>query len=222
MNRVFPGNAQGTPAEQIAYLLTSQVFSQADFLMDLHGGDLHESIIPFVAYARSSFEEITAFSKESARLMGFSYLLEANFPATTFGTAANMNVPGFIAELGQMGRWSETDISAYLSSIKNVLKSLHLIQGEVVKLAESPITLSNFTTVLSETAGCWYPCGALGDCVNQGDKIGEVRDVFSTLLKEYYAACDGIVLVLIRSLAVNVNDPLFAIGSLGDEACTNM
>jgi predicted deacylase len=62
----------------------------------------------------------------------------------------------------------------------------------------------------------------LGDCVNQGDKIGEVRDVFSTLLKEYYAACDGIVLVLIRSLAVNVNDPLFAIGSLGDEACTNM
>src|SRR5271163_3110767 len=39
LNRVYPGKQDGTPSEQIAYAITTQVIDKSDYVLDLHGGD---------------------------------------------------------------------------------------------------------------------------------------------------------------------------------------
>ncbi len=50
LNRVFPGNPLGTLADKTAYLISSNFFSIADFYVDMHSGDLHESLHHYVNY----------------------------------------------------------------------------------------------------------------------------------------------------------------------------
>src|SRR4029079_13006547 len=53
LNRVFPGDARGTASEQIAAWAFKNVIRQADFYIDLHGGDLIEALVPFTIFHRT-------------------------------------------------------------------------------------------------------------------------------------------------------------------------
>ena len=48
LNRMFPGNAQGTLSQRIAHQITNKVIDQADYLIDLHSGDGNEALRPYV------------------------------------------------------------------------------------------------------------------------------------------------------------------------------
>src|SRR5437667_11257281 len=47
LNRVYPGKADGTVSERIAYAITNQIIERADYLVDIHGGDGNESLRPY-------------------------------------------------------------------------------------------------------------------------------------------------------------------------------
>jgi len=214
LNRVFPGQANGTASDKIAYAITNELFSQADFVMDLHGGDLHEALTPFVIFSNGGSSEVNQVSDAAAKLMGIRYLIGSNFSRTTFGTAGQMGIPGFLAELGQCGSWSEEEVGAYMKGILNVLKYLRLLPGQVEPMIDEVDYLAEFHTVTAQESGCWYPSVQIGDAVKAGTRIGEMRDFFSNPLATYSADQDGIVLVLVKSLAIHALDPIFAIGSL--------
>jgi predicted deacylase len=48
LNRVFPGNPQGTQTERIADHIAREVVARSDFLMDVHSGDGAEFLEAFV------------------------------------------------------------------------------------------------------------------------------------------------------------------------------
>ena len=52
LNRMFPGHPDGTLSEQLAHWLVTAVYPQVDAYLDLHGGDLDESLAPFSLYPR--------------------------------------------------------------------------------------------------------------------------------------------------------------------------
>ena len=54
LNRQFPGRPDGTLSEKLAHWLVSAVFPHGDCYLDLHGGDLDESLMPFTIYPRRS------------------------------------------------------------------------------------------------------------------------------------------------------------------------
>src|SRR5262245_15517779 len=47
MNRFYPGKIDGTQTERASYLITKEVVEKCDHLIDLHGGDLDESLRPY-------------------------------------------------------------------------------------------------------------------------------------------------------------------------------
>jgi len=212
LNRVFPGKADGTVSEKIAYTITNEMFRQADFVMDLHGGDLHEALEPFMVFSNSGSGEVDHVSEEAAKLFGIRYLIGLDYSGTTFGTAAQMRIPGFLAELGQSGEWSDGEVISYMNGVQHVLKYLEILDGELEAQKEQMIRLAGFDTIKAEETGCWYPSIKPGETIKAGKKIGEIRDFFSNVLHEYHADQDGIVLVLLQALAVNAQDPIFAIG----------
>lgn len=48
MNRVFPGNPQGTPTEKLAAFATGTLFPAVDLLIDVHAGGRDVSVVPMV------------------------------------------------------------------------------------------------------------------------------------------------------------------------------
>jgi hypothetical protein len=48
LNRMYPGDPKGSISQRIAHLLTTEVIDQADYLIDLHGGDGNEALRPYV------------------------------------------------------------------------------------------------------------------------------------------------------------------------------
>ena len=47
LNRVYPGKADGTQSERIAYAITREVIDRATHLADMHCGDGNESLRPY-------------------------------------------------------------------------------------------------------------------------------------------------------------------------------
>ena len=48
LNRVFPGRVDGTLTEQIAYLMTEQIISKTDYLLDIQSGSANQTLLPHV------------------------------------------------------------------------------------------------------------------------------------------------------------------------------
>lgn len=210
LNRVFPGKALGTVSERIAYAV-HQLQKNADFFIDLHGGDIHEALVPFVIYSHLGGPEVTAESKAAAIAMGFPYIVGSVSETGSIGGAATAGVPGLLAELGQCGRWSEQEVSDYTHAVKRLLQHLEVLPGG----APAPRTVTDLEKMLviqAQEEGCWYPSVALTDIVRAGEKVGEIRDFFGHTQREYFAEQTGVVLYVVTSLAITTGDPLLALG----------
>ncbi|RIW14626.1 succinylglutamate desuccinylase [Algoriphagus lacus] len=211
LNRVFPGKATGTVSERIAYAVY-QLQQAADFFLDLHGGDIHEGLVPFVIYSKLGDPAKAEQSRLASALLGFPYVVGSVSDNGSIGAAAQAGTPGFLAELGQCGRWSPEEVDQYKAAVRNVLRSLEVIPGAVEQHQVAFLEKMLVTTATED--GCWYPAVQLEDRVKKGQKLGEIRDYFGTVKAEYLSDSDGIVLYLVTSLAITTNDPLCAIGVL--------
>jgi hypothetical protein len=209
LNRVFPGKATGTVSERIAYQV--HLFQQAaDFFLDLHGGDIHEGLVPFVIYSQLGGAAVTEQSRKASALLGFPYVVGSVSENGSIGAAANVGTPGFLAELGQCGRWSNEEVDQYKSAVLNVLRSFEVVSGEV---KEQKVEFLEKMLVSTATVdGCWYPSVKLEDRVKKDQYLGEIRDFFGEVKASYSAESDGIVLYLVTSLAITKSEPLAAIG----------
>jgi len=57
MNRWYPGKMDGTQTDRASFLITKQVVEQCDHLIDLHGGDLDESLRPYSYWTKTGNEK---------------------------------------------------------------------------------------------------------------------------------------------------------------------
>ena len=211
LNREFPGIALGTFTQRMAYTATQEFHAQADFYMDLHGGDIHEDLEPFVIYPTVGSDEVTRISREAAACMGLKYVSGSVSTNGTFGSAALKGVPGFLSEIGGCGVWNETEVQDYIKGVKNVLRYLKVLDGKVEE-NQNLALLTRMVGISATTSGCWYPSVSPGNPVKSGEKVGEIRDFFGRQLKEYFAEVDGVLLYVVSSLAISEGDPIIAIG----------
>lgn len=210
LNRVFPGKATGTVTEKIAYAITTMIHSQSDFCMDLHSGDIHEELTPFVLYHRNAEEEVVKISKQAASFMGIDLIIGSGSESGTINTAAMSGVPGFLAEIGQCGCWCYEDVFKYEKGITNVLKYFGVLVGKVKK-PENVEFIPMMHCVDSEEDGCWYPYITVKQRVLKGEKLGATKDYFGNILKEYFSPAEGMVIYATKSLTIRKGDSLLAI-----------
>lgn len=209
LNRVFPGKATGTVSERMAYRV-HQLQQAADFYIDLHGGDIHESLVPFVIYSNLGEASASERSKKASAALGFPYVVGSVSDNGSIGAAAKAGTPGFLAELGQCGRWTTEEVTRYREATCNVLRHLEVLTGEV---KTTDVTfLKKMVVMTAEQEGCWYAFKNLEERVKKGEVLGEIRDFFGNVLQQYAAEEDGILLYVVTSLAITKGDPLTAIG----------
>jgi predicted deacylase len=212
LNRMFPGKEDGTDAERLAYWLNETGFKNVDYIIDLHGGDMIEALVPFTIYHVTGDQEVLEKSKEMASLFDIEYVIGSSgqVPGSTYGCAAEQGTPAIIAEAGQQGILSKEQSIMLQEGIKNILRSLKVLDGEVVRFTST--FLQVFDWYRAEMKGLWYPAVQIGDEVKRGEVLGKITDEFGEPIKEYVSLTDGVVLFLVTSLAINPNDPLLAVG----------
>ena len=99
LNRVFPGNPNGTLSDRIAYTVVTEFFQKADYYVDLHCGDGFEGLVSYVYCTGAAASEVAAKSREMAEIAHVDYLV-----TSMCGTGGAYNYAGSIDQnVGTVG-----------------------------------------------------------------------------------------------------------------------
>lgn len=213
LNRVFPGKADGGATEQIADWVFQNVIKQADYYVDLHGGDLIEALVPFTIYPQTGNARVDDAALGLAKAFGIRYLVRSNaVSGSTIAAAAHAGIPAILTESGAQGLWSPEAVALHTNGLDRLMRHLGMLTD--TPLEPAPFTvIENFVWLRSEHTGFWYPNTAVDQIVQPGQDLGRVTDYQGNVLQTAQATVQGRILFLVSSLAINQGDPLCAIGA---------
>ena len=105
------------------------MFKQADYYVDLHGGDMNEALVPFTLFQRGGEAATDAKSLEMARVFGIKYLVGSEVMGSTVSAARTLGVPGILPESGGQGIWEAHHIDAHTVGLDRLMRHLKMIDG---------------------------------------------------------------------------------------------
>ena len=202
MNRFYPGRMDGTQTERASFMITKEVVDRCDYLIDLHGGDLDESLRPYSYWPLSGNAQQDAKSRDMVLAFGLDHIIIAadrpKDPASSRyldNTANTRGKPAIAVEAGYAGTTETDDIEALANGCFNVMRHLKMLPGTVTPV-QSPVWIDSVQNVTSDQTGIFYPLVRRGSYVTQGMKIGYVTDYTGRLLLEAPAPASGVILYI--------------------------
>lgn len=212
LNRMFPGNAEGEPAERLAHWLFRTIITPSDFYIDMHGGDMIEALVPFAIYLETDHKEVENASRDMANAYGIEIVIRGATPGSAYGAATQAGIPAIIAEIGGQGVWNDQLADEHAEGARRVLRHLGVLPG-----GEPPASrhrsLETNAWMRAHHTGFLLPTVSIGDTVRKGQSIGSITDYFGKELESLTAVEDGDILFLVTSLAINEGDPILSIGA---------
>lgn len=217
LNRVFPGDPLGTLSEKTAYLISSYFFPLADFYVDLHSGDIHESLHPYVYYPGQPTPEVEKKSRAVAKVLDVEYMVRSMATGGAYNYAASTGIPSILIERGGAGLCLFEDIEAYKNDLRNILRKLKMFALPVKPRRYSPRDVENLIYLEALETGCWFHHIHSGDFVEEGQELGRVTDLFGNTITKYYAEQSGVILYVCPALSAPKGTVLVAYGNLKDD-----
>ena len=203
LNREFPGKADGTETERLAYAVATELFPYVDRYIDLHSGNDYERLTPFVYYAGCAKEEVVAMSRKMAEQVDVPYMVRsAVATGGAYNYAASMGIPSILIERGEMGAWTLEEARSTRRDVKNILCAIGSYEEKRDYRQYYPLEVVDVTYQAAEFTGCWYPFKNPGDMIVRGEVIGEIRDYEGNPLEVCRAEYDGVILFETGSLQV--------------------
>lgn len=216
LNRVFPGKPQGSVSERIAYHAFARAIGRADAYIDLHGGDLPESLLPFSVWFASGKHDLDACSRAMAEAFGSPHVIAQSDELTpvvgqAFTVAAKHGIPAIIAEDGEAGMHQEAASDRLLFGLENVLRHLAVLPGGARPVPPAR-HFARSVSFFAPAAGYFKATARLGDEVAAGQRLGQIGDFFAATVAEVTAPVAGKLLYLIVNPAVVAGGILGGIG----------
>ena len=200
MNRWYPGKMDGTQTDRASFLITRQVVEQCDHLIDLHGGDLDESLRPYSYWTKTGSQKQDQISREMVLAFGLDHIIistdrpkDPQASRYLENTATTRGKPSITAEAGYAGTVEADDLNALINGCMNVMRYLKMLPG-TPSVVEHPVWIEKVVTLASDQTGMFYPAVKRGTYVEQGMKIGYVTDYLGKVIFEARAPVAGVVL----------------------------
>lgn len=217
LNRMFPGNPEGTMSQRIAHAITTQIIDQCDVLIDNHGGDANEDLAPFIFCAETGDQKTDESMRELIKVYGIPIVdketvSKGSPPRYTSHTAAMKGKPAITIESGRLGIVREKDIVRIMKGSYNVMKHLDMLEGEPEKIPDLQ-WIKESITVSSEHTGLFYPLVVSEEWVKKGQVVGRITDFFGQILQEVKAPVDGMVLYVVVTPPISKGETLMGMVS---------
>ena len=215
LNREFPGNPDGTEMERLAWAISQELQPAADYYIDLHSGDDYEKLIPYVYYAGAAAGEVVSLSRQMAEQVDVPYMVKSNVASGgSYNYAASQVIPSILIERGGMGDWTYEEVRSTRRDVRNILCHLGIYQGLKDFRTYYPLDVADVRYQDAEENGLWYPFKKVGDMIQEGDILGEVRDYEGNVKEVSVAEFDGVLLYQCGTLQVLGNGPMVTYGRI--------
>lgn len=215
LNRSFPGAVDGSYTDRLAYHVFEQIFRGSDYLVDLHAGDLPESLEPVTIYDETDDADVSARARELAKVYGVGHVLrqpraERTVAGSTSAACADAGIPAIIAEAGGNGLLTESAVQTHLTGLRNVTRHLKMLDGEPTP-STPPVEHSGWHWLRSPVGGWWEPTVTAGSTVRAGQALGDVTDLVGEPRHSVTAPNDGTLLFVTSSPAISADGLLLGI-----------
>ena len=218
MNRFYPGKPDGTQTERALYAMTREVVEKSDHLIDLHGGDIDESLRPYTYWAPVGKPQQDATSRGMAMAFGLDTIIISRDRPTDPAasryletTASLRGKPSSTAEAGYAGRVETDDVEKLITGCLGVMRYLKMLPG-APPMVEHPVWIERIDTVTSEQTGIFYPLVERGAYVAQGAKLGYVTDYTGKTIFEARAPAAGVVLYVCAVPSMGKGETIASVG----------
>lgn len=202
MNRMFPGKPDGTQTERASWLITKDVIEPCNYLIDMHGGDLDESLQPYSYWPKTGNEKLDAVTHEMVLAFGLDHIIidtgrtkDPNDSRYVDNTALTRGKPAITVEAGYAGTVQPEDVNVLVRGSVNVMRYLKMLPGTVTPV-ENPVWFSKVVTGTSNHTGIFYPLVKKRTYVHEGMKVGYVTDFFGKTVEDVRAPATGVMLYI--------------------------
>jgi predicted deacylase len=219
--RAFPGSATGSYTERMVHLAWEHVLKDADFIVDVHGGDIEEELVDYSQINLNGDPTHDAAAEALALALDMPFFVRRAAPAepvrangTICQIASGVGIPAALAEAGSHGELDEPSVMVHVKGLRNVLRHLKMITGTPTIDHERPMLLHRFTGIAAPVDGFWYPTVKKGDVITKGQAVGEMRDFFGNPLSTIICEDDAAILGVMTVPARAKGDMLMGLGTL--------
>ncbi len=219
--RTCPGNADGSPTEQIAHAISARIRS-ADFFIDLHTGGSVMQAWPLIGYGLVADEKVLENQRRMARAFGLPLVwgTSASLKGRTLSVAWDAGVPAIYGEYLGGGMCSQAGVKSYIEGCLNVMTVFNILTN-----ATKPVLLSDDHCIEDprEQSGhmqVCHPCPVtgyfetavtLGQAVDAGAPLGRIVPTGGGDAVTVVANESGRIIVLRSTCSVQANDALAVI-----------
>ncbi len=187
LNRSFPGSPTGTPDEQLAHFLSTELFPRADVVVDIHSGGRTAMCLPWsemhwvedAGQRRAMVDAMLAWNTDWCCVY-----IDIGGTGLLVGEAERQGKLVVSTELGGGGHVTAAIHRLARSGLANVLRHVGVLEGEVEtreSLGLPPQTLLLATEadnyLLAPVSGLFETLVELGRRVREGEVVGRIHSL---------------------------------------------
>ena len=224
MNRLWPGAAGGTVGQRTVYAVWNEIIVNADYFVDLHGGDFPEYQADYAIYFETGNQNTDNLSREMARHFGARYVRKSSISegGRATGPAARMamqlrGIPSIVTEVGDAGFLDSKRLEQNTMGLRNVITMLGMLPGDPKAPPVDQREMISRTSLLCSRSGFSHLLVQIGQPVKEGDSIAELRDYSGNLQEAISSPCDGDVVQLFYQGWMNEGEIVAKIASLASQ-----
>ncbi|MFB6186658.1 MAG: succinylglutamate desuccinylase/aspartoacylase family protein, partial [Halobacteriaceae archaeon] len=216
MNRVWPGDSEGTLHERMAAKLWEYA-TKADGIIDLHTGS--PNMVTHVVFMEGDTQ-----SREMAEAFGSPLLLseqadeaadeewhKRDFSGKFRVVATKNDIPTITPELAHNKQIIEQAVDTGVTGILNILIYFSVLEGDLLENGDPVLARNHLGRVKATDSGLFRlkPGVTTGQEVSQGDILGHVFDPqYYDSLQEVTANRDGILYGITKESTIKEGDTL--------------
>lgn len=194
LSRVFPGKPDGTTTEQIAYAIINKILPNIDYAIDLHAGGMRGTSLRMAGFIAEE-SEIGEKTVELAKLFPVEIIWRSPPWGKFTAPAIEKGVVPVAVEVTGRGEYEEEDVKLCVTGIKNIMKHLGMIEGELEPVPKERKYIDSETYIYASVGGFLRRNAKVktGDLVSKGGLLGETLDVYGNVTEKFEAPFDCIV-----------------------------
>jgi uncharacterized protein len=185
LNRIFPGDPDGTVTQQIAYHIEHELVPLADLVCDVHSGGSSLMYVPSVLTKRVANDAHFAAQLAALQAFGSPHAYIAHSPPgqgedrTLGGGAVRKGVLALGTELGGGGTVTPAALAIAERGLNNLLVHLGILPPADRITPPAPTRILNVQGpdyfVYASEAGLYEPLVELGDMVTKGQPAARIH-----------------------------------------------
>lgn len=221
LNRVFPGKADGTQAERIAWALSTEVIRRCDLHVELHSGDGAEWLDDFVGiYGGARAAAQYADSRKMGLAFGIRSVVKYSMDTAAQvdnGRSLNRQAvaegkPTILVEVGENGRRDPAFVATIVGGVENLLRTFGMVAGTPSAPRADTRWFDNTAEAESTRTGIFTPVSSRARDVRKGDLLGTVTDYQGREVERILSPVDGYVMYGLAGPSVRAGEAVVTIG----------